>query len=719
MTHAGFGPDLAEVFGPGQQDGGPELVQLLTPEGERVEHPEFSFGDGMTAEEEAEMIRGLYRDMVLTRRIDTEATALQRHGELGIWAQLLGQEAAQIGAGRALRPQDYVFPTYREHGVAWCRGIDPLELLGLYRGVDQGSWDPAKYNFHLYTIVIGAQTLHATGYAMGMQRDGDVGTGDPDRDAAVIAHFGDGASSQGDVNEAFIFAASYNAPVVFFCQNNQWAISEPIERQTRIPLYQRALGFGFPGVRVDGNDVLATYAVTKAALQRARDGQGPTFVEAYTYRMGAHTTTDDPTRYRLSDDVERWRLKCPIERTKTYLRRNGLADQDFFDQLDAEADDLGARLRAGVQELADPSPLSVFDHVYAEMTPSCRSSAKATRRTSTRSRGPPQMTKITLAKGLNMGLRKAMEDDPKVLIMGEDVGKLGGVFRITDGLQKDFGEDRVIDSPLAESGIVGTAVGLALRGYRPVVEIQFDGFVYPAYDQIVCQVAKMRFRSMGRSPMPMVIRIPFGGGIGAVEHHSESPEAQFAHTPGLKVVACSNPIDGYWMIQQAIACDDPVIFLEPKRQYHADKADLDEDATPDPLFSSRVVRRGTDATLLAYGPTVKTALKAAEAASGEGRSLEVIDLRTLSPLDMAPVYDSVRRTGHAVVVHEAHVNLGVGSEVAARITEECFYSLEAPVLRVGGFDTPYPPSRIEEEWLPDLDRVLDAVDRSLVLLTRR
>ncbi len=241
------------------------------------------------------------------------------------------------------------------------------------------------------------------------------------------------------------------------------------------------------------------------------------------------------------------------------------------------------------------------------------------------------MTKITLAKGLNMGLRKAMEDDPKVLIMGEDVGKLGGVFRITDGLQKDFGEDRVIDSPLAESGIVGTAVGLALRGYRPVVEIQFDGFVYPAYDQIVCQVAKMRFRSQGRSAMPMVIRIPFGGGIGAVEHHSESPEAQFAHTPGLKVVACSNPIDGYWMIQQAIACDDPVIFLEPKRQYHADKADLDEDATPDPLFASRVVRRGGDATLLAYGPTVKTALKAAEAASGEGRSLEVIDLRTLEP----------------------------------------------------------------------------------------
>jgi len=320
--------------------------------------------------------------------------------------------------------------------------------------------------------------------------------------------------------------------------------------------------------------------------------------------------------------------------------------------------------------------------------------------------------KVTLAKALNMGLRQAMEDDPKVLLMGEDVGKLGGVFRITDGLQKDFGEDRVIDSPLAESGIVGTAVGMALRGYKPVVEIQFDGFVYPAYDQIVCQVAKMCYRSQGRSPMPMVIRIPFGGGIGAVEHHSESPEAQFAHTPGLKVVACSNPVDGYWMIQQAIACPDPVIFLEPKRQYHADKAELDDSLTPDPLFASRVVKRGTDVTVLAYGPTVMTALKAAEAAGNEGRSLEVIDLRTLSPLDLGPVYDSARKTGRVVITHEAHVNLGLGAEVAARGTEECFYSLEAPVLRGGGVDTPYPPSRIEEDFLPDLDRVLDAVDRT-------
>jgi pyruvate dehydrogenase E1 component beta subunit len=321
---------------------------------------------------------------------------------------------------------------------------------------------------------------------------------------------------------------------------------------------------------------------------------------------------------------------------------------------------------------------------------------------------------MTLGKALNVGLRKAMEDDPKVLIMGEDVGKLGGVFRITDGLHKDFGEDRVIDTPLAESGIVGTAVGLAIRGYRPVCEIQFDGFVYPAYDQMVSQLAKMHYRSQGRVRLPIVVRIPFGGGIGAVEHHSESPEAYFAHTPGLKVVSCANPQDAYWMIRQSITSDDPIVFLEPKRRYW-EKGDVDLDAPMSsayPLHASRVARPGSDATVLAYGPMVKVALDAATAAEVDGRSLEVIDLRTISPLDLAPVYESVRRTGRCVVVHEAPITLGVGSEVAARITEECFYSLEAPVLRVAGFDTPYPAARMEEEYLPDLDRVLDAVDRS-------
>ncbi|MEU0283343.1 pyruvate dehydrogenase (acetyl-transferring) E1 component subunit alpha [Streptomyces sp. NPDC088147] len=330
----------------------PQLVQLLSPEGERVEHPDYRID--LTSEE----LRGLYRDMVLTRRFDGEATALQRQGELGLWASLLGQEAAQIGSGRALRDEDYVFPTYREHGVAWCRGVDPTNLLGMFRGVNHGGWDPSSNNFHLYTIVIGSQTLHATGYAMGVAKDG--------ADMAVMAYFGDGASSQGDVAESFTFAAVYNAPVVFFCQNNQWAISEPTEKQTRVPLYQRAQGYGFPGVRVDGNDVLACLAVTRSALERARRGEGPMLVEAFTYRMGAHTTSDDPTKYRADEEREAWEAKDPILRLRRYLEREGHADEAFFTALDEESETLGKRVREVVRAMPDPDPMAIFDHVYAD-----------------------------------------------------------------------------------------------------------------------------------------------------------------------------------------------------------------------------------------------------------------------------------------------------------------------------------------------------------------
>jgi len=322
------------------------------------------------------------------------------------------------------------------------------------------------------------------------------------------------------------------------------------------------------------------------------------------------------------------------------------------------------------------------------------------------------MTQMALAKALNESLRKALETDPKVLVMGEDVGRLGGVFRITDGLYKDFGEDRVIDTPLAESGIIGTAIGLALRGYRPVAEIQFDGFVFPAYDQIVTQLAKMHARALGKIKLPVVIRIPYGGGIGAVEHHSESPEAQFAHVAGLKIVSPSNASDAYWMLQQAIECDDPVIFFEPKRRYW-DKGEVDTSAVPGDLHKAVVAQPGTDVTLAAYGPMVKVCLEAAAAAANEGRSLEVVDLRSISPLDFDTLQASVEKTGRLVVVHEAPVFHGTGAEIAARITERSFYHLEAPVLRVGGFHAPYPPARVEEEYLPGLDRVLDAVDRAL------
>ncbi|AUH67412.1 MULTISPECIES: alpha-ketoacid dehydrogenase subunit beta [Gordonia] len=321
-----------------------------------------------------------------------------------------------------------------------------------------------------------------------------------------------------------------------------------------------------------------------------------------------------------------------------------------------------------------------------------------------------------LGKAVTAGLRKALADDPKVVLMGEDIGRLGGVFRITDGLQEEFGTGRVIDTPLAESGIIGTAVGLAFRGYRPVCEIQFDGFIYPGFDQIVSQVAKLHYRTAGHVSMPITIRVPFGGGIGAVEHHSESPEGYFAATAGLRVVTCSNAADAYTMIQQAIASDDPVLFFEPKRRYW-EKGETDYpalDADPYPLHKARVARPGEDVTLVAYGPLVTTALQAAAVAEDEGRSVEVVDLRSISPLDTDTLSASVRRTGRLVIAHEAPVFMGVGAEIAARVMSECFYHLEAPIQRVGGFATPYPPAKLERHFLPDVDRILAAVDAVLL-----
>lgn len=337
------------------------LVRLLTPDGRRLTDDHHA---SAVTDVDIDVLRSRYRDLVLCRRFDDEATSLQRQGELGLWASMSGQEGAQIGSGRALRPQDYVFPTYREHAVAYTRDVPFPSILSLYRGCGYGDWQPGDHNFSLYTLVIGAQALHAAGYAMGVQRDGAVGTGDPARDTAVVAYVGDGAMSQGDVNESLIFSASFQAPLVLFCQNNQWAISVPASRQSRIPLYQRAWGFGVPGVRVDGNDVLAVEAVTRVALERARSGGGPTLVEAYTYRMAAHTTSDDAGRYRPAHESEHWARLDPVLRVRTHLEAEDAAEPSWIRDVEAEADDLGADIRRACRELPEPTPDSMFDHVY-------------------------------------------------------------------------------------------------------------------------------------------------------------------------------------------------------------------------------------------------------------------------------------------------------------------------------------------------------------------
>ena len=417
-----------------------ELVQLLSPEGERVANSDYQ--STLSGDE----IFGLYRDMAIIRRLCNESTSLQRQGQLALWAPIQGQEAAQIGAGRAMAPTDFSFPTYREHGIAWCRGIPPENMLRLFRAVSNGGWDPQKYRHSVPTIVLGNQALHAVGYAMGIQRDG--------AEEAAITFFGDGASSQGDTLESFVWAASFNAPVVFFCQNNQWGISTPSSLQSKVPLYRRAQGFGFPGVRVDGNDVLAVYEVTKRALENARVGGGPTLIEAYTYRMGAHTTSDDPTRYRIDAEVEVWKHRDPVERVKALLAREYDIKSTAFDEVAAEAEAMALKLREDVLAMSRPDPITMFDNAYASEHPLVEEG----RREMIRPGGSAE--EVTdgdhdhdHGQGSQRGTApRYSRKDKKVLPMGEDIGKLGGVFRITDGLQKDFGEDRVIDAPLAESG---------------------------------------------------------------------------------------------------------------------------------------------------------------------------------------------------------------------------------------------------------------------------
>ncbi|MET0768009.1 MAG: thiamine pyrophosphate-dependent enzyme [Aeromicrobium sp.] len=335
-------------------------ISLLAADGTLRPHADLAVPDDVAA-------RDLYRDMVMSRRVDSEAIALQRQGELGLWPSMLGQEAAQVGAGHALRPRDVVFPTYREHGVAWCRGVDPVNLLGLFRGTTMGGWDPTANNFNLYTLVIGAQTLHAVGYAMGIVRDGDVGTGDPDRDRAVLVFLGDGSLSEGETNEAFVWAAAQSLPVVFFCQNNQWAISAPYSVQSRIPVADRAKGFGFPGVRVDGNDAVACLAATEAALESARQGNGPTLIEAFTYRRNPHTTSDDDGRYRAHAENDHWEALDPIDRLRRHLEATGQLDDAFTASVTRQETELAERLRSGCRSLPVPAAGSPFEHTFVDI----------------------------------------------------------------------------------------------------------------------------------------------------------------------------------------------------------------------------------------------------------------------------------------------------------------------------------------------------------------
>ncbi|HJS71419.1 MAG TPA: pyruvate dehydrogenase (acetyl-transferring) E1 component subunit alpha [Acidimicrobiia bacterium] len=658
-----------------------------------------------------ELFQTMYRNMVLSRTLDRRMLALQRQGRIGTYAMLEGQEAVQIGSALALEPNDFVFPSYREHGVQVTRGLPIEVLLAYWKGLPNAGWDMEKYRTGIVTVPIATQLPHAVGYSYMTQLRGE--------DTVTVTYFGDGATSEVDFHSGMNFAGVWKTPTVFICANNLYAISVPYAKQTASEtIAQKAQAYGLPGVRVDGMDPVAVYLATRRAVQRARAGDGPTLIEALTYRYGPHATADDPTLYRSDDEVERWKEKDPIDRLRRFLERRGEWDQRAGEKVAMEVSDL---VDAAVTALeAEPMPTrddairQGFARIPTHVVDQLHAMQRAHGEPETRfydsevwkvgrdqiPHGPTEM--MNMAEAINAALDEAMDSDENVVILGEDVGIAGGVFRITEGLQKRYGEQRVIDTPLNESGIVGTAVGMALAGARPVAEIQFDGFVYPAFDQIVSHLGRFRFRTRGLSSVPVVVRFPNGAGIGAHEHHCDSPEAYFVHAPGLVVVCPSTPRDAKGLLAAALAGDDPVIFLEPKVLYRAGKAPVPTDYFALPIGRASIPMEGSDLTLVTYGGMVPVALRAAEQSS---RSVEVIDLRTLFPWDRETVLGSVAKTGRLLLVQEPQGSSGVAAEVAAVVAEEAMYDLESPIVRVTGFDIPWPQFAIERHALLDVERV--------------
>ena len=666
-----------------------------------------------------ELYQQMYRRMVLARSLDRRMLALQRQGRLGTYAMLEGQEAVQIGSALALKPDDFVFPSYREHAVEVTRGLPIEVLLAYWKGLPNAGWDLDKYRTGIVTVPIATQLPHAVGYSYVTKLRGE--------DTVTAVYFGDGATSEADFHAGMNFAGVWKTPTVFICSNNLYAISVPYEKQTASEtIAQKAAAYGFDGFRVDGMDPIAMYLATRIAVRRARKGQGPTLIEAMTYRYGPHATADDPTRYRSREEEQKWKQRDPIERLRRFLENRGEWDERVGEKVSQETADQVEAAIASIE--AEPLPgrddaiRHGFHRIPGHVVDQLHSMQKAHGEELT-SFGKEEIWSIghdepvtgpteswTMADAINAALDQAMERDPDVIVLGEDVGTSGGVFRITDGLQARYGEGRVIDTPLNESGIVGTAVGMALAGARPVAEIQFEGFVYPAFDQIVSHLGRFRYRTRGNSSVPVVVRFPSGAGIGAHEHHCDSPEAYFVHAPGLVVICPSTPTDAKGLLAAALEGDDPVIFLEPKVLYRAGREDVPVEHFTLPIGRARIRRPGTDLTLVTYGGMVPVAL---EATSQVDASVEVIDLRTLFPWDRETVLESVARTGRLLLVQEPQGSAGVAAEVAAVVAEKALYQLQGPIVRVTGFDVPWPQFAIERHALIDAQRVIAGIEEAL------
>jgi 2-oxoisovalerate dehydrogenase E1 component len=656
----------------------------------------------------ADDVIGMYRTVLLARYLDQKAWNLTRTGKARFYIPAEGQEAAQIGSAWALRAgHDIALPYYRDVGVVLTLGMTPYEvfLAVLAKGDDPNSggrqmpnhWGSKRLGIITGSSPIGTQFPHAAGMALASAMRGD--------DKVTVTWFGEAASSKGDFHEALNFAGIHRLPAVFVCENNGYAISVGMRKQSAVPdVADRAASYGMDGVVVDGNDILDVYAATQAAVARARAGKGPTLVEAKTYRLMPHTTDDEDRIYRSREEVKAARRRDPVPRLERYVVEQGLLSAEDAARLDQAARDEVADACRQAELAAPPEPETAGTRVYARPRHPQPGAAPA---------APPSGgVERNVLDTVRETMHELMAGDERVLLLGEDVGVLGGVFRASKGLLETFGESRVIDTPLAESSIVGIGIGLALAGMRPIAEIQFADFMHSTFDQMVSEAAKIHYRSNGDFSVPLVVRTPWGGGGHRGPYHSQAIEAFYAHVAGLKVVVPSTPADVAGLLRSAVEDPDPVLFLEHKKTYRKITGLVPDGDWRVPIGVADVARPGDDMTIVTYGLHRHLSLAAAEALAAEDYSVEVIDLRTISPLDTSTILASAIRTGRVLVVHEDNVSFGVGAEVAATIAEQAFYDLDAPVRRLAMADVPAMPYEI------GLERALSVTTADIVAAAR-
>jgi len=677
------------------------LYQRLTPEGSiRGKQPNLS----------PETLKKFYEQLTFGRVFDEKATNLSTLREIGTYAPGKGQEGCQVGSAGALEKGDWYVPMYRDSAGMLAFGMPASKLLQYWGGDERGMQIPEGLSMFPLAVPVATQLPHAVGLAMARRLQGE--------NSVTFVMTGDGGSSKADFHEALNFAGVFDLPVVFGVENNQWALSVKRDRQTAAKtIAQKAVAYGFEGILVDGNDVIASYEATKYAVEKARRGGGPTLIEFSTYRVGPHTTAElVSNKLKAPEEVTEWEKRDPISRLEKYLRSRGLLDDKSKDTTAASTRKRMEEAVAAYRAVVTPDPTVMFDYMYSSPTPVMDEERVEVFGGGLPSRSQPSEPTVTGGKpgvnirnALNMALREGLHRDKRVVIFGEDVGKNGGVFQVTRGLQDEFGPDRVFDTPLAELGIAGIFVGLSAGGMVPVAEFQFEWFSVPAFDQIFSHVARMRNRTRGRFTCGGVIRFPYGAGIRGPEHHSDSPEAYYSHTPGLKVVITSNPFDAKGLLSSALQEPDPVIFMEPKKLYDSPKMAVPEEDYRIPIGKAKVVKEGTDITLVSYGAMmVPTTQAAASLQEERSVSAEVVDLRTVSPLDFPTILSSVQKTGRLVIVHEAPKTLGVGAEVAATVADKALDYLKAPIKRVTGFDTVVPLARLEDYYVPNKERIIKA-----------